>query len=186
MATELVRGDFFTASVVLLLHYDEAGAMGIVVNRPTDIEVGRLLAGIDIDTAYSGMLFWGGPVDRNGLRALLRTDSPPANALQIVDSVYQVSIDDALENVPTDTASLRFFGGYAGWGAGQLDREMARGSWHVVPASGEHVFTEDAQSLWESLSPPRAYRAALQHPSTGRNVRELPERPRGTPRQARR
>lgn len=159
VATELVRGEVFAQTVILLLHYDENGAMGIVVNRPTEIEPEELLADVDAISGYNGAIYWGGPVQMNSLRALLRTDTPPKDAEAIVDSVHQVPIGDWLKDSPTDLASLRFFIGYAGWDAGQLDREMDRGSWHVVPASNEHVFAEDPRALWNRLTPPREYRA---------------------------
>jgi len=162
VATELVRGEVFAQTVILLLHYDEYGAIGVVVNRPTDIEPEELAADVEAFSAYSGTLYWGGPVRMDSLLALLRTDTPPEGAQAIVDSVHQVRIDDELKDIPADLASLRFFIGYAGWGAGQLDREMARGSWHVVPASDEHVFAEDPRTLWKQLTPPREHRAATQ------------------------
>jgi len=162
VATELVHGEVFAQTVILLLHYDEHGAMGIVVNRPTDIEPEELVDDVEAFAAYSGTLYWGGPVQMNSLRALLRTDAPPKDAEAIVDSVHLVRIDDGLMSAPVDLADLRFFIGYAGWGAGQLDGEMERGSWHVVPASGEHVFAEDPRALWKRLTPPREHRAAAQ------------------------
>ena len=159
VATELVQGDVFGQTVILLIHYDENGAMGIVVNRPTDIGPNELVAGVDWISGYGGTLYWGGPVQMNTLRALQRTNAPPKGAEAIVDSVYLVPIDDELQDSLTDPTSLRFFIGYAGWDAGQLDREMDRGSWHVVPASDEHVFTEDPRALWKRLTPPREHRA---------------------------
>ena len=160
VATELVRGEVFAHTVILLLHYDENGAMGIVVNRPTEIEPEELVADVDVISGYSGTIYWGGPVQMNGMRALLRTDMPPKGAEAIIESVHLVPIGEWLEDRPTDLASLRFFIGYAGWGAGQLDREMGLGSWHVVPASDEHVFAEDPRALWKRLTPPREHRAA--------------------------
>ncbi len=159
VATELVRGDVFAETVILLLHYDAHGAIGIVVNRPTDVAPKELVGDVEALADYGGTLYWGGPVQMNSLRALLRTAAPPEGAEQIVDSVHLVHIDDRLEDAPADLASLRFFIGYAGWSAGQLDRELARGSWHVVAASEEHVFAEDPRALWKRLTPPREHRA---------------------------
>ncbi len=159
VATELVQGDVFAETVILLLHYDAHGATGIVINRPTDIAPQELASDIEAFADYSGPLFWGGPVQMSSLRALLRADVPPDGSEVILESVHLVHIDDRLKSAPADPARLRFFIGYAGWSAGQLDREMARGSWHVVPATNEHVFAEDPRALWKRLTPPREHRA---------------------------
>ncbi len=162
VATELVRGEFFAQTVILILHYDEHGAMGIVVNRPTEIEPKELLADVDPISGYSGTIYWGGPVQMNSLSALLYTDMPPKGAEAIIASVHHVPIGDWLKDNPTDLASLRLFIGHASWAAGQLDRELDLGSWHVMPASNEHVFAEDPRALWKRLTPPREHRAAAQ------------------------
>ena len=161
VATELVRGDIFVQSVVLLLHYDETGAMGLVVNRPTEVGMDELVADDDAISAYSGPIYWGGPVQMNSLRALMSTDKAPEGAEIIIDSVYLVPVTDALENAPQDVPDLRLFMGYAGWAPGQLDHEMAKGSWHVVPASKESVFAKDPGQLWKQLAPPREHRAQV-------------------------
>jgi len=160
VASEFMVGELFAKSVILLLHYDETGAMGLVVNRPTEVELGELLADVEAISGYSGAFYWGGPVQMSSLRALLRADTPPEGAQEVVDSVYQLPLDDALKDVPMDKASLHFFIGYAGWSAGQLDREMGRGDWLVVPASDELVFAEDPGLLWDRLMPVNKYRAA--------------------------
>lgn len=162
IATELVQGELFEQTVVLLLHYDETGAFGLVVNRPTDVKPEELLADEDAIEGYSGTLFWGGPVQMDSLRALLLTDTPPAGAEQIIESVHLVSYEDALEGVPKDPASVRFFIGYAGWAPGQLDKEMAHGSWRVLPGSSEQVFAKDPRTLWKRLTPAQEQRAATQ------------------------
>jgi len=161
VATELVRGDIFMQSVVLLLHYDETGAMGLVVNRPMEVGMDELVVDDDAISGYSGPIYWGGPVQMNSLRALMQTDKAPGGAERIIDSVYQVSVNDALKNAPQGVPGLRLFIGFAGWAAGQLDHEMARGSWHVVPASADFVFAKDPGQLWKQLVPPREHRAEV-------------------------
>ena len=160
VATELVQGEMFAKTVVLLLHYDETGAFGLVVNRPTDVKPRELVAGDEAIAGYDGTLFWGGPVNMDSLRALLLTDDPPAEAEEIVESVYLVSFEDALERGDADPAALRLFIGYAGWAPGQLDFEMARGSWRVLPATDELVFAEEPDKLWKRLAPAQEQRAA--------------------------
>jgi len=128
VATEAVQGELFANTVVLLLYYDETGAFGLVVNRPTDVPLAEVLGEEEAIAAYRGTLFWGGPVHMDSLRALLVTDSPPADAEKIVESVYLVSYEDAFEAGAADTSRMRLFIGYAGWAPGQLERELAHGS----------------------------------------------------------
>jgi putative transcriptional regulator len=161
VATAEVQGELFANSVVLLLHYDETGAFGLVVNRPTDVQPGEVLGDDEAIAGYRGTLFWGGPVHMDSLRALLLTDSPPAQAEKIIDSVYLVSYENAVEASPSDTSRLRLYIGYAGWAPGQLDSEMARGSWRILPASSDAVFADDPRTLWNRLAPAHEQRAAL-------------------------
>ena len=160
VATDLVEGELFAETVVLLLFYDETGAFGLVVNRPTDVSPDELLADEEGIADYDGTLFWGGPVQMDSLRALLRTDEPPEEAEKILDSVYLVSLEDALQMGPTDPARLRLYIGYAGWAPGQLDYELARGSWRVVPSTDDLVFAEAPRELWKQLAPAHEQRAA--------------------------
>jgi len=149
-------------TVILLLQHDETGAIGLVINRPTEVEMDELVDDDDALAAYSGAIYWGGPVQMNSLRALMRSDTPPGDAERVVGSVYLVPINDALEDALQDVSSLRLFIGYAGWSPGQLDHEIARGSWHVVPASEDVVFANNPGQLWKQLAPPREHRAAVQ------------------------
>ena len=78
---------------------------------------------------------------------------------EIVESVYRIPFDDALADASADPARVRFYLGYAGWAAGQLDYELSRGSWHVLPGSADTVFADDPKLLWERLTPKREFRA---------------------------
>ena len=160
VATELVQGELFANTVILLLHYDDTGAFGLVVNRPTEVRPEELLDDEEGIAGYTGTLFWGGPVHMDSLRALLRTDEPPEDAEKIVESVYLVSFEAALEQSPADPAVLRLLIGYAGWAPGQLDYELARGSWRVLPGSDDLVFDGEPETLWKRLAPAQEQRAA--------------------------
>ena len=164
VATEVVQGELFAETVVLLLHYDDTGAFGLVVNRPTDVKPEELLADEDAIAGYRGTLFWGGPVQMDSLRALLLTDEPPEGAEKIIESIYLVSFEDAVEKGPTDATGMRLYLGYAGWAPGQLDYELARGSWRILPASDELVFADEPRNVWKRLAPAREERAAVAIP----------------------
>jgi len=161
VATEQLRGDIFVQTVILLLHYDETGAVGLVVNRPTEVGMDELVADDDALSGYTGPIYWGGPVQINSLHALMKSEKALEGAESIVDSVYVVSVNDVLENAPKDVPGLRLFMGFAGWAPGQLDHEIARGSWHVVPASEDLVFAKDPGRLWKQLVPPPERRAEV-------------------------
>lgn len=161
VATDAVRGEIFARTVILLLHYDDSGAMGLVVNRPTEVTPAEVMDDPDTLSGYQGTLFWGGPVEMAGLRVLLRSDKRPGNAETIIAGVHLVTFEDAVSMLPADVTDLRLYIGYAGWAAGQLDGELATGSWDVRAAGDELVFTDDPRSLWQQLKPEREYRVAV-------------------------
>jgi len=174
VATELVQGELFANTVILLLHYDDTGAFGLVVNRPTEVRPEELLADEEGIAGYPDTLYWGGPVHMDSLRALLRTDEPPEDAEKIIESVHLVSFEAALEQGTADPAAVRLFIGYAGWAPGQLDYELARGSWRVLPGSDDLVFDDEPETLWKRLAPAQEQRAAagsyMGMPTTWRRV----------------
>lgn len=152
VATEQVRGSFFQHSVVLLLSYAADGALGLVVNRRTDVALQELVKGAVDGT---GALYLGGPVARGSVLVLLRAGSPPERAMRIAGDLF-VSVDPALlldhTGDPAAAKDLRVYTGYAGWGPGQLDAEIARGDWIVASeGAADAVFDEAPDELWKKL-----------------------------------
>ncbi len=167
VATDEVRGPYFAKTVVLLLRHDKAGTLGLVVNRPIDASaIESLLVDEDL-AAHRGSFYWGGPLSQSTVRALLRTDTPPEDAVQIFDAVHLVNVDEALLATASNAAKLRFFAGYAGWAPGQLEHELALDSWHILPATEELVFAEDAGDIWRKLLPSQQIRAAADRMESG-------------------
>lgn len=162
VATDEVRGPSFAQTVILLLHYDEQGAMGLVINRPGDASPAEAVPDLNGLVNYRGSLYYGGPVRLHTMRALLRTNSPPDGAVRIVDNVYLTDIDEALLQIASSDSVLRFYAGYAGWTAGQLEHELRRGSWHVIKATEDQIFSDDPERIWLNLQPAREYRASVQ------------------------
>lgn len=161
VATEFLQGGPFAESVILLLNYDATGAVGLVVNRPTEALPAQALpelAGLD---RYEGTLYWGGPVELFTLRALLHSDAPPDDAVPIFGTVHLAPLKENLLDGASSNASLRFFVGYAGWAPGQLERELAFGSWHIVAATEALVFADDPGGIWRRLMPPPVRRASV-------------------------
>ncbi len=161
VATDEVRGSSFFHTVILLLHYDESGALGLILNRPTEATPDELLPELEGIKDYAGTTYWGGPVRLATMRALHRTDSPTEDEIFVLDKVYQMPLDK-LPTGEKNQQNLRFFVGYAGWSPGQLDREILFGSWDIIQATEETVFTDDPNTIWETLSPPQSYRASAE------------------------
>ncbi len=115
VATDEVRGPYFAQTVVLLLHHDETGALGLVVNRPIDAATIESLRLHEDLTAYRDSFYWGGPVSLSTVRALLRTDVPPEDAVHIFDAVHLVNMDEASLAAASKAPLLRFFVAHASW-----------------------------------------------------------------------
>ena len=146
----------FARSVVLLLRHDADGAMGIIVNRPTRVSAQEVLPEVDALADYPAPVFFGGPVMVERLLVLLRSDTPPADAEPVTGDVYVTASRTTIEALVPEHAKpdrLRVFAGHAGWGPGQLDREIADGGWHVVPARMDDVFGLDRGPDWGRLIP---------------------------------
>ena len=160
VATDELRDPRFSETVILLLHYGTDGALGVAVNRPTWIEAADAFSDMPFLDEYTGNVYMGGPLAPANLVTLMRLSDIGDNELEpIVDDIY-VSADPILLNELLGTAgteqTLRVYAGHAGWDAGQLDREIAAGSWQVLPASAEFVFTDDPLELWVELRAPQS------------------------------
>jgi putative transcriptional regulator len=152
----------FAESVVLLLESGADGAVGVVVNRPSKLELRSVLPGVKALSERRDPLFLGGPVEKFQLLLLVRAATPPEQSVRVFRDVFVTASLDALNRAaaeppgdpPGDAAGdprFRLFAGYAGWGTGQLEAEIARGDWTIVPADAEQVFAPAPERVWESL-----------------------------------
>jgi len=146
----------FHRSVVLLLYHDERGTLGVIVNRATEIPVGEALPELEA-TAGGHELFFGGPVSLGGLLFVFRSSPPPAgdDAHAVLGDLHFSGDRERLESLLDEGApagELSLFLGHAGWSPGQLDREIVRGSWDVLPADMSQIFEMDRDTMWSELS----------------------------------
>jgi putative transcriptional regulator len=142
----------FARSVVLLIEHNESGAMGIVFNRPSDIglkDIGKE-HGMDVH-ASAGNAFIGGPVQRER-GFLVHRLSEVADSVHLHDDVYLSVSTDALRTLLAgDPAAYRLCLGYAGWGPGQLEREMVSGGWLNSGISSRRIFDTPVEKIWEAV-----------------------------------
>ena len=143
----------FARTVILLLEYDETGALGLVVNRPTELALSDALA-VPLPGADDHAVFFGGPVEHRRLIALLRSPDAVGDAQHVVGDVYaSANIDTLREMLDREghAADVHAYLGYAGWSPGQLDAEIARGDWVVTPADAGSIFDTPPDRVWHDL-----------------------------------
>ncbi len=144
----------FAETVVLLIEYSQHGAMGVIINRPSELKLSAVLPEIEVLRQRPDAIYLGGPVAKNQLLLLIRTSRPPEGSRLIFEDIHlsssQAVIQRMIEN-PQDEERFRVYAGYAGWAPGQLDNEIATGGWHVLRADAETVFDKSASEIWPDL-----------------------------------
>ena len=142
----------FARSVVLLIDHDEDGALGIVLNRASEVPVSEATdALIDLIPA-PGVLFGGGPVEPNALVAIGHAlDGIGQVDTTIVKGLRLVDLDQDPVIAGVELSQVRLFAGYAGWAPGQLEHEVWHGAWAVVDIEPSDVFTPDPEDLWREV-----------------------------------
>ena len=144
----------FRRTVVLLIDYGRReGAFGLVINRPSRIDLSQVLAG-DPDSRELGPVFLGGPVEPLPVTLLMRGTESPEAAHRIFDDVHFSSSRELLEQLARQarpTADFRAYAGYAGWAIGQLEAEVSAGGWHVVDGRVSAVFDASPADVWPRL-----------------------------------
>ena len=129
VATAKSRDPDLAKSVILVIHSDRDGVMGLILNRPRGKSV-----------------YFGGPIAL-GARALFRSPTKPADAERILGGVYMVSKESSVPKA----AIVRVYAGYVGWSAQQLTDEVSRGLWKIVPGGAAIVFDRHPETLWQRV-----------------------------------
>jgi len=144
----------FSRTVVFLIEYNEQGALGVIINRPTEAKLSDL---VELEGAerLGEPIYWGGPVARGAMQLLLRAKEAPEGALPVFRDVYRSGSRELLERLLSDPDAvehLRLYSGYAGWAPGQLEAEIARGGWRVMPGDPNLVFSRAPSTVWPELT----------------------------------
>ncbi len=157
LATRHLHDPNFFRSVVLLLEHNEEGAMGVVVNRPSSVNVAHALTGhFDVPNSED-VIYVGGPVEPSALSMLHSSDEWGSSELAVIPGVYIGSSAKAFRDIVVSghrnpaSCNFRIYSGYSGWGEGQLESELARGDWFTLPASAEFVFHLQPYEMWDLL-----------------------------------
>jgi putative transcriptional regulator len=141
----------FWRTVVLVIEHSEEGALGLVLNRPSETSVGEavpeLLELVDPDD----QLFIGGPVQPSSVIVLARFADPSDAALISFEDVGVLGTATAPEELAVGVREARAFVGHAGWGPGQLEAELEREDWILEAALHEDAFSAEPRDLWTEV-----------------------------------
>jgi putative transcriptional regulator len=150
IASPALEDPNFDRSVVLITEHGEEGAMGIVLNQPSESEVAAVIPELE-SIAGPEPIFVGGPVQPEALVVLGEFSDPDKAAWIVVAGVGLVSAQTDLEELPDSVRRGRVYAGFSGWGPGQLEDEIDEEAWIVeAPLPGE-LFPEDPDTLWSDV-----------------------------------
>lgn len=148
----------FSRSVTLVCQHDADGAMGVMVNRPSEYTLGEVFRQMGIESGDAELcarqVVAGGPVHPERGFVLHDGDRAWDSSLAIAEGLYVTTSRDVLEAMargegpPSATVAL----GCAGWGAGQLEHELVENSWLTVPADAELLFRTPLEALWQAAA----------------------------------
>lgn len=135
----------FHRTVVLVAEHGDEGAMGVVLNRPSETAVAEAVPELAPLAGDAEPVYVGGPVAVDSLLALAEVEDPDDAAELVVGAVAFV------QDTGVPTLRGRIFVGYAGWSPGQIEAELDEESWIVVPAEADDVFSDEPDELWSAV-----------------------------------
>ncbi|TWT63683.1 YqgE/AlgH family protein [Rubinisphaera italica] len=156
LATKNLHDSNFFRTAVLMLEHNEEGAMGVIVNRPSSVNLAHALVGHFNVPPSENVIYVGGPVEPQALSMLHDNAEWGKSDITVLPNVFVGSSAEAFEEIimgepPECTSSFRVYSGYAGWGSGQLEGEVERGDWFTLKANTELVFSNRPYQLWDDL-----------------------------------
>ncbi len=145
----------FRETVVLITQPEVGGGpIGVIVNRPIAARLSEIVPDtVKVPERYD-QLYGGGPVARNRVLFLVRSQQRPERSLQVLADVYLSGDPGTLEQImrgEMTVMAFRAYAGYSGWAPGQLQAEIARGGWYVIKADADTIFAADASTIWPEL-----------------------------------
>ncbi|MCH2669787.1 MAG: YqgE/AlgH family protein [Gammaproteobacteria bacterium] len=155
VATDEMRDPRFSETIILLLHHESEGVLGVAINRPTWVIPSTVFPDMRFMENYSENIFVGGPMARTNVLALIDdSEIELLEAEPLFDSVYLSTNPEFLQEIieiADPDVNLRLYAGHASWEVTQLEREIAAGQWKIIPATADLVFSQNPLRLWDQL-----------------------------------
>jgi putative transcriptional regulator len=142
----------FRRTVVLITEHTEDGAMGLVLNRRSTVQVGDAIPSLEWLASEAAIVHVGGPVAPTGVIVLAEWSEPALAGLLVDgDLGFLAGEPEDPEEVAGAMRRVRVFAGHAGWGPGQLEGELEEEAWIVADRTDDDVFTADPEALWAGV-----------------------------------
>jgi putative transcriptional regulator len=153
VATPLLGDPNFERTVVLMLEHSDEGALGVVLNRPSTLEVADPMADWARLAAVPPLVFIGGPVSKGSVIGLARRSGelPDESFTAVVGAVGVIDLALDSDEVGGALDAVRVFTGYAGWAPEQLEGEIDEGAWWTVDAQPDDAMTAEPSGLWRAV-----------------------------------
>ncbi|MCW2759298.1 MAG: hypothetical protein JWO46_3044 [Nocardioidaceae bacterium] len=157
VAAPMLVDPHFVRTIVLLLDVDDDGVLGVVLNRPSDVDVDGVLSSWADLVRDPAVVFVGGPVGNDSALAVGRladgivASGPHVGWRPLFDGTGLVDLDIPSGDLVPAVDAMRIYAGYAGWSPGQLAEEIAEGAWYVVEGRPTDLFAADPAALWHQV-----------------------------------
>ena len=153
LISEPFMGDYyFGRSVILLAEHNEEGSFGVILNKPVSAKFNEVLKDFP---DFDAPMYLGGPVETDSLFYIHTLGEQLEGATEILDGLYWGGDIEVLKEMillkKIDSKDVRFFIGYSGWGAEQLNTELKRNSWVIARSSKKRLLSTDPIMMWEKF-----------------------------------
>ena len=151
LATPELLDSHFFRTVILVLEHSNEGAIGVVLNRQSDLYSADILPKWDQSLDRFSLLHWGGPVQEESLLALgLKNESPRDISSEGIGRIQVINLNPEMLDMHS-IVEARLYSGYAGWSAGQLNAEISAGGWIIADVADTDPFCENPTDLWSTV-----------------------------------
>lgn len=147
-----LRDLYFKRSVVLLVDHNEEGSFGLILNKPVEIDLNKVIKDFP---DFNAKVYLGGPVNTDSLFVLHKLGDKVKKSIEVIDGLYWGGDMDTIIELAAskliDPDDIRFYVGYSGWGAKQLNDELKENSWFVAIPKIDKILSKRADQMWEDL-----------------------------------
>jgi len=158
IAMPALADSFFHRAVIYICEHDEQGAMGIIINKPTQVMLPELLSHLEIENTTSQLktmpVLFGGPVQKGQGMVIHNSKEKWQTSIALSDSLFLTTSTDILEKIGSENGPQKSLVtlGYSGWNAGQLEQEISDNSWLTVQANDHIIFNTPADLRWNEAA----------------------------------